>query len=117
MSSARERVRELGIPHDPQILRVAYMYDWLRSQPACVCCGVVFATGPKFDGQKQDASPSLDRIIPAGGYTQGNVALICWRCNNLKRDATGFELLRVAIWTLRVTIGIKAAVARNQPQP
>lgn len=43
-------------------------------------------TGPAPD------SPSLDRVIPELGYVPGNVIVISWRANNLKRDATIEEL-------------------------
>jgi hypothetical protein len=38
------------------------------------------------------ASPSLDRIVPAKGYVRGNVRVISYRANALKRDATLEEL-------------------------
>jgi hypothetical protein len=40
-------------------------------------------------------SPSLDRIIPALGYTKGNVRVISARANLLKNDATTEELRAV----------------------
>lgn len=53
----------------------------------CPCCSVTLSyavthstKSPKFDG------PSLDRIDTTMGYLRGNVAIICWRCNALKRD-------------------------------
>jgi len=52
----------------------------------------------KLDGKKKNNSPSIDRIVPALGYVRGNVALLCWRCNNLKRDATAAELQKVVDW-------------------
>lgn len=47
------------------------------------------------------ASPSIDRMIPADGYTIGNIAVICTRCNILKRDATADELEAIAVWMRR----------------
>ena len=41
------------------------------------------------------ASPSLDRIVPAKGYTHGNVRVISYRANCLKRDATIEEMRAV----------------------
>lgn len=62
----------------------------------CPCCNVAFdykmsrnGTTPKWDG------PSLDRINCAKGYIEGNVEIICWRCNAIKRDATLDELDRI----------------------
>jgi hypothetical protein len=42
--------------------------------------------GPNFN------SPSLDRIDPRQGYVPGNVVVVSWRANVLKRDATVKEL-------------------------
>jgi hypothetical protein len=43
-------------------------------------------------------SPSLDRIKPELGYVKGNVAVISWRANSLKKDATSDEIFKVAKW-------------------
>jgi hypothetical protein len=40
----------------------------------------------------------VDRINPALGYVPGNIAVISWRANNLKRDAAAAELRRIADW-------------------
>lgn len=92
------RSRERGIPFDADLFTVKYLTEWLMDEGNCPCCGIAFDVQPKFDGLKNDASPSVDRIQPARGYVQGNVALLCWRCNNLKRDATPDELQRVVDW-------------------
>jgi hypothetical protein len=52
-------------------------------------------------GKRTDNTPSLDRINNDGGYTKGNVAVISWRANQLKRDATAQELLAVAAYIQR----------------
>lgn len=44
------------------------------------------------------ASPSIDKFDPSKGYTLDNVALICWRCNNIKRNYKADDLRRVANW-------------------
>lgn len=41
-------------------------------------------------------SPSLDRIHPELGYVKGNIQVISWRANSIKRDATPEELRKVA---------------------
>lgn len=43
-------------------------------------------------------SPSLDRIIPELGYIKGNIAVISYRANTIKNNATPEELRRVADW-------------------
>lgn len=37
-------------------------------------------------------SASLDRIIPSLGYVKGNVIVVSWRANELKKDATLAEM-------------------------
>jgi hypothetical protein len=49
-------------------------------------------------GGFHDASPTLDKIIPALGYVPGNIAVISWRANKLKGDGTTGELRAVADW-------------------
>lgn len=44
------------------------------------------------------ASPSIDRIVPELGYVPGNIAIISWRANDLKKDATADEMRRIADW-------------------
>ena len=56
----------------------------------------------QLDGKPNNASPSIDRFSPTDGYVLGNVHVICWRCNNLKRDVTSDELLMVASWMKKV---------------
>lgn len=47
-------------------------------------------------GQRHGATASLDRIVPAKGYTQGNVIVVSWRANHIKCDATVDELEAIA---------------------
>ena len=49
-------------------------------------------------GAMNPNAPSLDRLIPALGYTPGNVAVISWRANCLKRDGTAAEIRAIADW-------------------
>jgi hypothetical protein len=93
----QERCKEKGIPWDRELLTTAYIDRWLRCRPSCECCGGEFQLQPK-NGQKSDLSPSLDRVDIRFGYVDGNIAMLCWRCNNLKRDATSSELEQIAAW-------------------
>ena len=43
-------------------------------------------------------SYSIDRIDSTKGYIRGNVAVICYRCNMLKSNATADELSMIAKW-------------------
>ena len=42
--------------------------------------------------KRTDNTPSLDKQIPSEGYTKNNIAIISWRANRLKSDATLDEL-------------------------
>jgi hypothetical protein len=57
-----------------------------------------------MDGHKRNL-PSVDRINNKLGYTPGNVEVISWRANELKRDATLDEL---------IAIGRRAAALKAQ---
>lgn len=46
-------------------------------------------------GNKSDASPSIDRIIPSLGYVKGNIIVVSERCNRIKNDATYQELIHI----------------------
>lgn len=41
-------------------------------------------------------SPTVDRIVPALGYVQGNVIIVSRRANNIKSDASVKEIIQVA---------------------
>lgn len=75
----------------------------------CPCCGVRLEvrTGPSKKGQIP-TSPSLDQIDAKQGYTPDNIAVICWRCNQLKHDASIAELKAVVAWMERMSV-------RNDP--
>lgn len=45
-----------------------------------------------------DNSPSLDRLIPELGYVPGNIAIISYRANMLKRGASLKELRAIVLW-------------------
>lgn len=47
-------------------------------------------------GRASPSSPSLDRIDPRRGYTPGNVVVVSWRANEIKKDSLPDELDRVA---------------------
>jgi hypothetical protein len=103
-----ERARSRGLPIAPELGTKTYIIAWLQRQPNCECCGIGFDLGPK-NGVKKDASPSFDQRIPGAGYELANVALICWRCNNIKRNYSAEDLRIVAAWMDRMNHGMTQA--------
>ena len=93
-----QRSKQLGIDFDSDILTVGYLMSLLGANPYCECCGKRLDIGFKLDACPNNNSPSIDRVVPRLGYTKGNIAILCWRCNNLKRDATSAELRQIAHW-------------------
>ena len=52
-------------------------------------------------GNASKNSPSLDRIIPALGYTRGNVQIISYQANTMKNNATPEEILAFGKWAVK----------------
>lgn len=96
-----ERSKDRHLAVDAELRTTAFIEVWLRRQPDCPCCGVAFRLGRKGTGHFNDCSPSFDRFDPADGYTLKNTVLICWRCNNIKRNYSEQDLLTVAAWMTR----------------
>jgi hypothetical protein len=92
LDSARRRSRQQG-------LVCTIGLDDIVVPPSCPLLDIprVTNTGGRAAGP---ASPSLDRIDPAKGYVPGNVWVISYRANAIKRDAQPIELYRVAVGVL-----------------
>lgn len=58
--------------------------------------------GLKARGFALGHSPTLDRIDNKKGYIPGNVAVISWRANALKKDASLQELEQLVKWLREV---------------
>lgn len=59
----------------------------------CPVLGIQIICG---SSRQNDNSPTLDRIDSSKGYIPGNVAVISWRANNIKRDGTAEEHIAIA---------------------
>lgn len=86
---AKRRALKAGVCFDAQYLDILG-----ETQPAsCACCGVIFDYSLQTsNGRPRQSTPTIDKIKPLEGYVAGNVGVICWRCNAIKRDATLAEL-------------------------
>ena len=82
-STGRECSLQLeDIPNIPEFCPVL---PWIRLEYE------VGGMGLGMTGRK-DSAPSLDRIDRSIGYVKGNVRVVSWRANSLKKDATDQEL-------------------------
>lgn len=57
--------------------------------------------GSKSDRESMRRAPSLDRFVPEKGYVPGNVFVISYRANVLKRDGTYDEFNKLCAWMQR----------------
>lgn len=63
--------------------------------------------------RKSDNSPTVDRIVPELGYVKGNFAVISWRANRLKNNATPKELQAISTW---VSTKVAKPVDKTNPK-
>jgi len=116
LSGIRTRAKERNLPVSEELRDKKFIISWLKNQQFCNCCGVKLAIGGKKEKRgPRDDSPSFDQIIPGDGYKLENVALVCWRCNNIKRNYSASDLRRVANWMDRQEIIIHSAIAQPNP--
>ncbi len=90
--AARKRAKEsnLAFNLDPEDVRIPLV---------CPFLGLVLI--PNFGAKKHAPnSPTLDRIEPRKGYVKGNVRVISFLANAMKRDATPEQLRIFAISVL-----------------
>jgi hypothetical protein len=70
--------------------------DDIRIPKRCPILGIpILLDGPA------DNLPSLDRIDNDQGYVRGNVHVVSWRANDLKRTATFKELVLLGKWAAK----------------
>lgn len=96
----RNIAKGLGEPDfGPEFLR--QLFD--DQEEACACCGCQLEqVCPPAEGRKvgSQGSWSIDRVDSKKGYSRDNVALLCLRCNLVKRDGTAEEHALIASWML-----------------
>lgn len=75
-------------------------YDDIKIPDVCPVLGIDIFVG---NGKFHDGSPTLDRIDNSKGYIKGNVKVISWRANSIKRDATLEEIDKIINYIKRNT--------------
>jgi hypothetical protein len=90
LHGAKIRAKKLGLPFDLSLADV-------QIPDLCPVLGIPLRRNAGYIGPA-DNSPTLDRIVPERGYVSGNVAVISFRANSIKRNATAEELMKVALW-------------------
>lgn len=85
---ARYRAKRAAVPFNLVLKDIVIPFR-------CPVLGILLAPGAE---KWAPGSPSLDRIKPSLGYVRGNVRVISWRANNLKRDGTAEEFERIAAY-------------------
>lgn len=93
LNAAKQRARIAGI-------EFTVMASDFETLPAhCPIFGFELKYGGR--GTRAHNSASLDRINSSMGYVPGNVQIISWRANDLKRDATLEELQQLVAYLTR----------------
>lgn len=93
-----KRSKDKNLPCDKELLTVSYFVDALKKNSICECCSREMDF--TFKNNVNDCSPTIDKIVPSLGYVNNNIAIICWRCNTIKKDANLAELKNLLNWML-----------------
>lgn len=88
----KSRARLSGIPFDLDESDIV-IPDW------CPVLGIPLIAEV---GGRKDNTPSIDKLIPEKGYIKGNVKVISWLANCIKRDCTEPEVFEKIATYLRM---------------
>ena len=102
--SLLKRCRERGFEIPDELKNLDFYLtgltrEMVNGQPSCPCCRTPFLLDIHA-AQPSDRTPSCDRVDPAKPTYSNNIAIICWRCNRIKQDATAAELIAIGQWLL-----------------
>lgn len=87
LKRTRRQAKTRGIPFDLTL-------EDLAMPAICPIMGIEL----KLGGPRTDNSASVDRIDNSRGYVKGNVAIISWKANQLKRDGTLEDFRRLVLY-------------------
>jgi hypothetical protein len=88
LKDAEKRAKRKGLPFDIVVADIVI-------PSYCPVLGIPLYYGA---GKRTANSPSVDRIVPGRGYVRGNIAVVSWRANELKRNGTLEELKKLVLW-------------------
>lgn len=92
------RIKKNNILYDDYFLDSYNIYNLLLKNKNCECCQIQLNFGKNKVNTSCPKSPSIDRIIPNKGYIHGNVAVLCHRCNRLKRGGSILDFENILNW-------------------
>lgn len=86
--SAKKRATKQNVPFNIEVEDIVI-------PDTCPLLGIKL----EFNGSvnNRDSSPSLDRKNPALGYVKGNIAVISYRANRIKNNASAAEIKLLAV--------------------
>lgn len=79
LRNANKRAKDKNLPIDITI-------EDIIIPDVCPVLGIPLVMGNSLE--ERDSSPSLDRIIPELGYVKGNIKVISFKANSLKKDGS-----------------------------
>ena len=65
-------------------LSIEFLRRLREATPNCACCNIPLDYGLYARGQLPPNRATVDKVVPVLGYTESNVAIICWPCNRRK---------------------------------
>ena len=102
------RAKKEGIPFNITL-------EDLEIPEVCPVLGIPLKSwGENNVGGYMEDSPSIDKFIPEFGYVKGNVSVISFKANLLKRDGTLAEIEKLYEWMKRTTEEVKNSSLINQ---
>lgn len=91
LSMAKNRARNANLLFDIDLEHLVSL--WNSNEGRCVLTKREFELGRSSKGKVNPNAPSIDRIVPALGYTKGNVRLVTYHVN-VALSEFGFEELK-----------------------
>ena len=88
LNTCKARAKKAGVPFD-------LVKDDILIPEYCPVLGIEFEFGTRGFHEN---SASIDRLNPNKGYVKGNIAIISFRANRIKCDATLEELKKLVAW-------------------